>query len=177
MLVRTLFASMLLVSTAVAADVTVVGNTVVLNGAIERGDAVKIAPLLAENATLKLTSNGGSFFEAVEIAKLVFASNASTVASAQCDFECAYVWLAGSTKYIDPLAPTAPVIAPPNAEGAIGSDLPTMAMVGWLISQYDLPVGVSYRFGFLGQGSTKSLTLTAEFMVSEFKMPVSDWVE
>lgn len=166
----------LIASPALGADFTKAGNAVFVNGDIQRGDNVKLIKLVDPSVEyIVLDSDGGSFFETVELAKTVMANGLSTVSSGKCNVECAWLWLAGKTKLVDASNPANPVISQPRADGADSTDLPTMALAGWLVGQYDLPFQTSYFFGFLGQGKQKEVTLTNEFMSTKWEITVDVW--
>lgn len=79
-------------------------DVITLEGDIIYGDALNFITLLIENPEVKqvrLTSDGGMAMEAFEIGIQIYDRKIETIAVGNCYSACAFVWLAGSTRYIE----------------------------------------------------------------------------
>jgi hypothetical protein len=94
---------------SLAADVTRDGDVVKITGEIEIGDFDKFATILfsAEDkptTVLLKDSPGGAFGDSISIGAIIRRFQLDTDVEGYCNSGCAYIWLAGDTRYYDPFS-------------------------------------------------------------------------
>jgi hypothetical protein len=92
---------------ASAAEITVSGTAITLNGLIgpDDAEAFKIkAGLFPGKATTILNSPGGNLVAAFDIGEFIRLRGWSTYVSDECDSACAMIWLGGAQRFITPNA-------------------------------------------------------------------------
>ena len=92
-------------TTAKAAEITRVDNTIYFNGSIEPGDFAEFAELARHGDKLDLRSGGGYLHEAIKIGHLVNNYGIKTIIAKdqECASACGLIFLAGKSRQFDGL--------------------------------------------------------------------------
>ena len=135
-------------------------NTLFLNGAIKANDSFDFRKAIRfhDIDTLVLSSPGGSVWDALSIAGIVFDRQINTVLpeNSLCASACSYIFFAGKKRFAQgPLGVHQFASVDPNAQEKIGD------------AQYQTQFTVSEIIGFLNQFGTPPFVLERMFQQSE----------